>query len=205
MSFNTMLASFTTILNRDDCTPAAATTFLQQGISRIQRDCRLPSMERSLIIVPAGVMNMLPAPTDLIQPIDFIYTMPDGRGRSLTKLSYRKLVELDPLDFPRAYARMQTQFWFAGAIPAGNTLQFFYYGNFSPFATADSDNELSASTPDLAVYAALSYAGDNFEMSQAAMWEGRYQAIKTEVIGMAIDLDAEGGPQSIQTIYEWDN
>jgi hypothetical protein len=72
VSFNTMKASFQNILNRDDCSDAQATTFLQQGISRIQRDCRLPNMERTLIITPETTTNMFSVPLDLIQPIDVL-------------------------------------------------------------------------------------------------------------------------------------
>ena len=57
MSLNSLVQQFQTLFNRDDCSNAQAQIFVLQGISRIQRDCRLPSMERSLIITPAQPMN----------------------------------------------------------------------------------------------------------------------------------------------------
>jgi len=215
MSYNTMKTDFLNILDRDEVQStgpqaAMADTFLQQGISRIQRDCRLPSMERAQLITPTdNAMTQFPVPTDLIQIIDVL--VPDAAGvpgqlRALKRVAYRKLVAYDPTDIPRVYARFQTLVYVSGAVPIGNQLQFLYYGNFSPFATADSDNELSASTPDLAVYAALSYAGDYFEHPLAAQWEARYQAIKTEVQAMAIDLETEGGVAVVEPIYQcWDD
>jgi len=201
MSFNTMKASFQNILNRDDCSDAQATTFLQQGISRIQRDCRLPSMERTLIITPETPTNMFSVPLDLIQPIDVLVQDSSGIFRSLVKKAFRDAVNVDSNDLPRVYARIQTTIYIFGTVTTGRQIMFLYYGNFTPFADEDSDNELSASTPDLAVYAALSYAADTFQHPSAAAWEGRYQQLKTEVMAMAIDLDAEGGPQYVQSLY----
>jgi len=203
-----MKADFLAILDRDDCTDAQADVFMQQGMSRIQRDCRLPSMERAQLITPTSVpMSQFPVPPDLIQIIDVLVpkeASTTGQMRALKHVAYRKLMEYDNTDIPRAYARFQTQVYLAGAVTVGTQIQFLYYGNFSPFATADSDNELSASTPDLAIYAALSYAGDYFEHPLAAQWEARYQAIKAEVQAMAIDLETEGGIQVVQPIYQID-
>ena len=200
-----MKADFATILDRDDCTDAQADIFLQQAISRIQRDCRLPSMERAQLITPTDVaMTQFPVPIDMIQIIDVLVPRMgdiEGRMRALKKVSYRKLMEYSTLAPPTVLARSQTMLYVRGAVPVGNQLQFLYYGNFSPFATPDSDNELSASTPDLAVYGALSYAGDYFEHPLAAQWEARFQQIKTEVEAMAIDLEVEGGVQVVEPIY----
>jgi hypothetical protein len=148
-----MKATFTSILDRDDCTDALADTFLQQGIGRIQRDCRLPSMERALLVTATDApLTSFPVPTDLIQIIDVMVpkeTSLVGQLRPLKRAAYRQLMAYDTTDIPRVYARFQTLVYVAGAMPIGGTLQFLYYGNFSPFADENSDNELSASTPDL--------------------------------------------------------
>lgn len=204
-----MLADFTAILNRDDCTPAQANVFLSQGMQRIQRDCRIPSMERQQIInVGSSGTPMVLLPADIVALQDIIWTPGPAAlvstPRALNKTSYRDLLKKRQLSFPEFYARVQGQYWIAGSAAEGDTIQILYWGNFSDFETADSDNELSASTPDFAVYAALSYAGDYFECSLAAQWEARYQAIKAEVQMMADSLEAEGGPQSIQSPYLWE-
>lgn len=204
-----MLADFKAILNRDDCSDAQANVFMTQGMQRIQRDCRIPSMERQQIINvgPSGAPMVL-LPADLVALQDIIWTPGPAAlcstARALKKTSYRDLLNKQQLSFPEWYARVQGQYWIAGTAAEGDTLQILYWGNFSNFPTADSDNELSASTPDFAVYAALSYAADYFEMSLAAQWESRYQAIKAEVQMMADGLEAEGGPQSIQSPYRWE-
>jgi hypothetical protein len=208
MSYNSMLADFKAVLNRDDATDAQLAVFMGQAVSRIQRDLRLPSMERSQLITCNGPVNMLVVPKDLVQLIDLIWVSGDAaravEPKALEKLPYRDLIRKNDLVLPRWYARSQTQYWIKGSAVEGEQFQLIYYGNFSNWASGDSDNELSASTPDLAVYAALSYAGDFFECDQTAQWEARYQAIKAEVQQMATDLDAEGGPQVIQPLYRWE-
>lgn len=201
-----MLNSFNVILNRDDCSQAQAAEFISQGVARIQRDCRLPSMERQQIInVGSSGTNMILVPQDLVQLIDIFWQgSRTTRPVALKKLPYRDLIRKSALITPAYYGRLQSQYWLAGTATSGDTLQVVYYGNFSDWPSPDADNELSASTPDLGVYAALSYAGDYFECSLAAQWEARFQAIKAEVVQMGIDLDAEGGEQTMQPIYHWD-
>jgi|SRR6185503_13203664 len=213
MSYNTMKSDFLSILDRDEVQPggpqaALADTFLQQGIGRIQRTARLPSMERAQLITPTlEPMLQFPVPPDLLQIMDILVPrLNDAQGRllALRHLSYRELVQRNQRDLPHCYARSQTLIYVRGAVPVGSQLQFLYYGNFSPFATPDSDNELSASTPDLAVYAALKYAGDFFEHPLTQQWDQTYQAILAEVTQMGRDLDNEGGVNEVAPLYHWD-
>lgn len=205
MAYIDMLNDFETILNRDDCTDAQAALFLGQGITRVQRDCRLPSMERALLITPTDfAMVQFPVPADMIQIIDVLVPRLGGFAgemKPLRRVSYRRLMELPNDDYPRAYARFQGQIYIAGAVPVNMTVQFLYYGNFTPFVHATDENELSASSPDLAVYAALKYAGDYFEHPLTATFESTYQQLKAAVIAMGIDLEMEGGVAEIEPLY----
>lgn len=209
MSYQTMLNDFQTILNRDDCSPAQLAVFMSQGVQRIQRTCRLPSMERAqLVTVGDAGTNFVLIPQDLVQLQDLIFTsttrLEDSEPRALKKLPYRDLIRKNNTILPRFYGRSQGQYWIKGTVLPGEQIEILYYGNFTDWASPDADNELSASTPDLAIYAALSYAGDYFEAALAAQWESRFQEIKGEVQQMADDLDAEGGEQTMQPVYRWE-
>ena len=209
MAFQDMLNAVTTILNRDDCTPAQAQVFLTQALERIQREVRLPSMERQQLITATATMDWFPVPSDLLQPIDILEPgQYDLRPTPLQRLPFRRLMRMDPNGWPTAYARFQGQFWVRGQVPAGSLVQCLYYGAFTPFATAASENELSLSSPDLAVYGALSFAGDQFQHPLTPTWEGRYQQILASVTQAAEDVDGEGGPQQIEPLardgYEMD-
>lgn len=206
MSYNSMKSDFLTILNRSDCSDAQADVFMQQGMQRIQRICRIPTMERAQLITPTDVaLTQIAVPPDLIEVIDILVPTYNGLFRPLEHMSYRRLMTINPLRQPCAYARSQGLIYVRGQVPIGDQIQFIYYGNFSAFATPDSDNELSASTPDLAVYAALSYAGDYFAHPNTAQWESRFQAIQNEVTQMAVDLEMNGGPQAIEPAYGFED
>lgn len=196
-----MIASFQAILNRDDCSTAQAQAFILQGIGRAQRELRLPCQEREQVITAASSVSWIPVPPDLLEIIDVIVPGADGYPAPLNKVPYRQLIRMDPNSWACAYARFQGQIFIAGSVPTGSVINLLYFGQFTAFATADSDNELSASNPDIAVYAALRYASDTFSMPTGDAWEATYQAIKAEVQGLAIDLEMNGGPAVMAATY----
>jgi hypothetical protein len=111
VAFQDMLNDFQTILNRDDCSTDQATTFLKHGMSRIQRECRLPSMERALLInVGSSAMNFFVVPIDLIQPIDVLVQNEAGEFYPLAKASYRQLLQVSPYGLPNPAFATHPQF-----------------------------------------------------------------------------------------------
>lgn len=208
MAFQDMINSFQAILNRDDCSSTQAQAFLQQGIGRIQREARLPSMERQVVVTPTTPIKWIAVPNDLLQIIDVIVPDQQGVPRALKKRTYRELLRVDPYDLPWCYARFQAQIFIAGTVPgpstASNTIPtvtLLYYGQFTPFASLTADNELSVSAPDLAVYAGLSYAADTYQHPSKQAWEATYQQVLADVQGLAIDLEMTGGPMVVQPLY----
>lgn len=204
MTFNSVVADFQTILNRSDCTQDQANAFVLQSLSRAQRTLRLPSMQRQSIVTTNGPVTWVSLPADIIEMIDVIVQGPDGCPRPLRHLPFRKLILMSPLDCPAAYATLQGQIQIRGQVAAGWTITTAYYGQFSNFASGDSDNEITASNPDLIVYGALSFAGDTFQHPAASTWEQRYQQILAEVQGLGADLEWTGGPLEVQPMYpDW--
>lgn len=205
MAFQDILNSFQSLLGRDDVDTTKAALFLQQGMRRITNECRLPNMERQLIITPDADMASFVVPSDLIQPIDVIVTDPmTGLWRVLDKKSYRQLMDHQRLPIARYYARLQSQIWLAGPCRAGGTLRFVYYGGYSTITDYSLDNELTAANPDLVLFAGLRYGGDDSQHPNTGTWEATYQMLKASAIQAGIDIDAEGGPQTLALPYEWD-
>ena len=203
MTFNDMLTRFQSILNRDDCTADAGTIYLQDSMARVVREARLPNMERSVIVtVTDQPATFIAIPPDLIAVIDIFVSDGVRPGtRAMIQLAQRQLYQLCPTDLPTAYSRFQGQFNFAGSVPKGGTITLWYYGEFSDFATLDSENEISASNPDLVIYGALSFAADVFSHPSADQWEARYQQILSQVQALASDLDTMGGPIAVSPMY----
>lgn len=211
-------SQFLSLLARDDCSADLALTFITQAMQRIQRVARLPSMERLVVYQVTGKpMSYIPVPNDLIQPKDLFVTMPTGYVTGATSsnpvtyqqssnvtvsgplaalnlMSYRQLLEISPLYLPTAYARLESTFQIRGSVLIGSTVELSYYGAFSDMPTLSDSNEITASSPDLVIYGALSLAGDYFSHPRTDSWEARYEAYLAEVEQMAEDVDSHGGP-----------
>lgn len=210
MAYNDVRDDFMTILDRDDCTTDQADVFMTQSMQRIQRVCRLPSLERALLITPtADAMTQFPVPTDLIQFIDLLVPTIGsctGQFTPLKKLSYRGLMQKSNAGYPHSFARMQTVVYLRGALPIGTQMQVLYYGNCSVIQdSATDDNELTGGCPDLVIYGALIYAGNYFEHPLTAMWTQTYNTLLAEVMSMAADLENEGGLIEVEPYYEFND
>lgn len=201
MSFNSVVTTFTTLLNRTDCTDAQAIIFVMQGINRIQRELRLPCMERMQLITSTGTLLQFPVPPDLLQLQDIMIPDLCGGLRALKKLSYRELMKVDVNANTFAYARFQNLYYVRGTLPAGTTIQVLYHGEFTPIPDPTQDNEITESEPDMIVYAALGYAGDFFECPNTDRWLSAYTGLRDSIKQMAEDLEMNGGPAAVQSMY----
>lgn len=205
MTFAQMKARFLSILNRDDCTEDQAVACLQDSLARITRTVRLPNMERSVILtVDDEALQFMSIPPDLIEVIDiYVADLVYGCGTHALDLKpYRELLRMPSSGAATAYGRFQAAFYFRGYVPKGTEVTLLYYGEFSDFPTQDSENEISASNPDLVIYGALSFAGDIFDHPSQQRWEARFGEMLNEVQALGVDLDSKGGPTSIQPMYQ---
>ena len=203
MTFNEMKSRFQSILNRSDCDDDQATICLQDALGRIARTARLPNMERTVITtVRDQPEQFLAIPPDLLQVIDIYVDDCQGQPQALDLKSYRDLLRYPKGGEPFAYSRFQGTFVFRGAVPKGRDITLLYYGEFSDFPNGDSENEISASNPDLVIYGALPFAADIFDHPSKDAWEARYQSMLSEVIGLGADLDTLGGSTAINSMYQ---
>lgn len=204
MSYQALIDDLKSILNRDDCTDAQADTFLRQGILRLQREVRLPSMEREMsTTIVANGTSFIVLPSDLLQIIDVYVT--DGNStnpRALVKKSYRELMGYSTSAFPQAYARYQNVIKIAGNLSVGAIVTLLYYGTFASLTAWTEDNEVTLGFPDAAVYAGLPFAADSFSHASGDAWEKRYTSLRDALRNEAADLEMTGGPQEVTALYE---
>lgn len=206
MSLNAITASLQAVLARTDCTQAQAQAFVLQGMAMIQRDLRLPTMERQAITTTTGYTDWVAVPGDLIELID-IY-VPDiitSYPTPLVKKPYRTLITMDPQDLCQFYSRIQNQYWMRGQAPPNTTVTVHYYGTFTAFsADGTSDNEISSTAPDLCTYAGLVFAGAQFRHPNLQTWLATYQQLLAQVESATIDQEMKGGPAEIPSMYVWE-
>lgn len=191
MTYGELKTQFQGLLNRRDITPSLITTFVQQGISRCQRQLRVPAMEKALVATIGSTYNGLTVPGDFLELID----LQNSCNRSLSKvdLSTAKVRAAAGYGIPEVFARQGSK-WFLGPAPnAADTVRIDYYAEFDAVSADGDTNVLLRVAPDLPMYAALSYAGDYFLDDRAPAFEARYKGILGELQDQADSDELAGG------------
>jgi hypothetical protein len=180
-------------MNRTDlnANPALASTFLNQAIIRLQRELRVPFMEK---IVRYTIPNTydpslgLVIPSDLLELID-INVDSDGDGLwdyPLQRVQLKNaMAQAQYIDTPRVFAR-RGGYWLLGPQPAqGSVIEIVYYTEFAPLVLPTDTNTISRIAWDLVVYGALSVACDYYNDERGQLFEARYKQIGNDLQNMA--------------------
>lgn len=205
MNFGDMKTQFTGLLRRNDITPALKDTFFQQGIALIQRDLRIPPMEKSVSITQDGSYGVtgVPIPADLIELISIsLYDTAGNFVRVITGSDLQTALRAARTSgLPEFYARQGSNYVLGPVMDIGDVVRVDYYAEL-PALAADSDtNVVTRIAPDLFIYAALSYAADYYLDKRTAVWAARYQSILSALQDQA-DLDDLTAAKSEQPAYD---
>lgn len=187
------------LLNRNDVTDAQVDTFIDQGLSRIQRTLRIPVMEKMHTVTVSDV-----TPGAIFLPSDFLSVIHVFSGT--TTLEYKDLASF--LSYPDAagsspkiYTRVQGTLQIKPTPAAGTVVQVLYYGEIPDFTSDDAETPLSIIAPDLMTYAALTFAAVFFVDERKASFEEEYARIYAEVEEQARDLEFRQANLQIQPTH----
>jgi len=185
-------------LNRDDCTPTDADRFIAEATDRIQREVlHFPNTERSAFVdVTTTPLSELAVPADWLETIDLLVG-----GRPLDQQPYRVLVTIPAGELAVAYARFNGNFHIRGSARQGERVELLYYGKFTPTPDDGDTNELLSYAPYLAMYGALSAAGDHYQHEKTADWEGRYAHLRDTLRAEIVEATWAGGPLAVAPAY----
>jgi hypothetical protein len=193
VNLSQLTAQFLALMNRSDLNgnPALATTFISQSIMRLQRELRVPFMEKIVqYVVPVDydTSTGLPIPTDFLQLID-LNVDSDNDGLMDYPLQRVQLKEAmsraQLLDTPRVFAR-RGGYWVLGPSPTvGSTIEMVYYATFTPLVAPTDTNILTQSAWDVVVYGALAAAADYYNDDRSQMFDARYNQIAQNLQAMA--------------------
>lgn len=192
---------FKALLNRSDCSDTLADTFVDQSIARIQRSLRVPSMEKQQSYTISAATTLLVLPNDFLEIIDLYYG-----STSLTRVPLSQIMEYKDANesgTPKFFTR-EGGTLLIYPYPTSGSVKLNYYAQFADM-TADSDeNNLAASSADLIIYGALSYAADYYLDERGPLFEQRYSQCMTEVQEQANDAEMSGTVQAMRptTAYE---
>jgi hypothetical protein len=175
------------VVNKND---AMVTLFINQSIMRIQRELRVPFMEKQILYTIPADFTKLAIPSDLLELIGI---MVDGDADGILEYQLRKssLTEVVrdsqiPGQSPRRYVR-QGGSWILGPTPAaGDKVLIYYYAEFAA-VSADSDTNTALKVAwDAVLYGALAAAYSYLkDVENRAEAEATYTQITTNLQKMA--------------------
>lgn len=200
MNLGALRSHFKSLLNRSDITDALANTFIDQGISRIQRSLRIPTMEKQAQYPISASTSKLTVPNDFLEIIDFYYD-----NMMLTRMPMNRMQRLkddvrtgSPLYFSREGGDFLLH-----PIPTSGTVYINYYAQFPTMSLDSDENTLAKIGSDLIIYSALTYASDYYLDERAGLFAEKYQAFMYEIQLQADEAETSGTIQSIRPAYQY--
>lgn len=191
-------SQFLALLNRNDCSNELADTFLEQGLARIQRTLRVPSMEK----VQTYTVNDV-APNALVLPNDFLNIKHLYCGDIL--LEYvdlgRYLQYPASVDTPRIYTRVQGELKVKPTPPEGTEIFMVYHGEIPDLPSDISTNFITEIAPEALVYGGLTYASDYFIDERKPLFEETFGRVMAELTEQAYLTEFEQSSMAIASPF----
>ena len=199
MAYVDVKNQFLGLLNRRDITPSLTNTFMQFGIQRIQRELRIPAMEKLANFVTDGTYNVA-VPGDYLEMLS-IYTNTTTSHKRLTRVDAQSILDYSKQSgIPQFYSRIGGNFVVGPVPPSGTSVFIYYYADASALVADSDTNWITDIAPTLLIYAALSYASDYFLDDRKQMFEASYMQIAEQLQNMALQDELENA--SVSSAYD---
>ena len=192
MNYGELRTQFTAVLNRRDLTTSLANTFLQMGISRIQRELRAPFLEKSTLVTIGSSYDGIEIPSDYLALVALTVVGQDAKLQRVD-LNIAQAEANRGTNIPRVFARQGGKL-IIGPTPAeGEVVRIDYYGEVGELSDDTDENTLTIIAWDLVVYAALVLAAEYFLDRRLEAFEIRYQTTLKEITDQADFDDVSSG------------
>lgn len=182
MNLGEVKAQFKLLLNNSvvNNNSTLVTTFVNQGIMRIQRELRVPFMEKQILYTIPETYTKLAIPSDLLELIA-IQVDRDGDGvleYELQRVDMNRVMSASQEPgVPVVYAR-QGGAWHLGPRPtAGSKVLITYHAEFAPLAGDNASNTATKIAWDAIVYAGLVAAAEYLIDDRLPVFEKRLSQI----------------------------
>lgn len=200
MNYGEVKTHFKALLNRSDVTPVLTSTFIDQGIARIQRQLRTPLNEKKADYTFSASSSSITLPNDFLEIISVYIDQYE-----LTRISmsdYRALQSSTTVGTPVHFVREQEKLLLYPK-PQTGTLSLYYYSEFPALVDDTDTNKLTKVASDLIIYSALTFAADYYLDDRAEIFETKFNQFFNELQEQANDQELNGGPQALYTRYNF--
>lgn len=212
MTLGELKAQFKGLLNNIVVNNNAAlvSTFINQGIMRIQRELRVPFMEKQILYTIPETYTKLAIPNDLLELIS-IQVDRDGDGvleYELQRVDMNRVMAASQQPgTPVIYAR-QGGAWHLGPKPAaGSKVLITYHAEFAALADDNASNTATKIAWDAIVYAGLVAAAEFLVDDRLPMFEKRYgqimQSLQSQADADELTADAAVRPALYYEDESW--
>ena len=197
-------AHFIALLNRSDCSNALADTFIDQAITRIQRQLRVPAMEKQNdynVASDAGTSKVT-MPADLLEIIELYYD-----GNALVRIPLHEMVQYQKtgeLGSPRFFCREQGNIKIY-PMPSSGNLFLNYYAEQDPLTSDTDTNMLTNIASDLLTYTALAYAADYFLDERGQIFNDKSSSFLLEIQEHANSSEQSGVNQVVRPTHYYED
>ena len=199
MAYVDVKNQFLGLLNRRDITPSLTNTFMGFGIQRIQRELRIPSMEKLISITTDGTSNFQ-VPGDLLEVIS-IHTNDQVNHVKMKRVDLDTILSFSRVPgVPTYYYREAGTFTIGPYPPAGTLVWVHYYADAASLSADSDTNWITQVAPTLLIYAALSYSADYFLDDRKEMFEASYVQIAEQLQNMSLQDELENA--SVSAAYD---
>ena len=202
MNYGDLKSHFNDLLNRTDITTTLTTRFIDQGLARIQRNLRVPLMEKQQNYTISSNTPLVVLPSDFLEIINLYHSS----GVQLTRIPMSTMRSHLANSFtgnPQFFTRQQANVLLFPHVTDG-TLTLDYYGEVGDFVDDTTETTLSKVAPDLIIYAGLTYAADYFLDERSDLFEGKYIQFLNELQSQADDQELNGSTQVIQAAFNFE-
>jgi hypothetical protein len=199
MNYGSLRSHFKALLNRSDITDALADTFIDQGITRIQRSLRIPIMEKLYEFNVTTTISSIVVPADYLEAISIYHDKHELERVPLGDML--SLKDNGAAGIPRYFCRQGDKILMSPE-PSEGTVSINYYSEFPEMTTDTDENSLARVASDLIIYAALVYAADYFLDERAQVFDQKYLYFMTELQEQANVAELSGTLQRIRPSYE---
>lgn len=188
------------LLNRNDATDDVLDSFIDQAIGRIQRNLRVPAMERAYVVTTNDIKpELIALPSDFLQ-LKHIFV----GNNIINYCDVSKFIQTPdiPGAVPKIYTRIQGSYLLKPIPPAGLEITMIYYGEIEDLVEDTDSNFLSVVAPDLLVYAALAFAADYYLDDRKEMFESVGQRAYDELESQANAMEFAQEGLSVSTSFD---
>ena len=198
MNYGDIKSHFNSLLNRNDITTALTTTFIDQGIARIQRSLRTPMQEKTFVV------NITALTSTITLPADFLETISLYQGAyEVQRVSMERFRQLDQVNYagnPVSYTRIGPDLHLYPQ-PTSGSLTLYYYAEMPALVNPTDTTPMTLVASELIIYAALTFAADYYLDERSTLFEEKFNQFMAEHQEMANDQELNGGTQAILPTY----